>query len=421
MTSEIPSPILIFGDPYTSKNYLVSTKKKYPNIKWVTKSATNDTIDNIRAEAGIVSWDDSIKVLVIQDIPDRTQVRDFLSDLAETHDKNTKIIIWDSNQHIKIDPKEKTIEKTWAEFVDRFKSTKGSKIVNSGEQFTEKNEEDTVTFITNQFLRYNKQISSKNAKLLISIVGRERSMLDSDIKKMVLTAPEVIDADFIIDNAFPSTKEAIIYKLGNALDGNSYEATVNMVERFLANDVNYNVIAEICVKKARWQLAVAYMWSQGVPFSVIPNKLMEMGKFPSVIWHNEEMSESEKRSMSEGLQEKEEMRTFLNRKMGISDNYFKAEKEKKGKSKRSKGVMARKGAEVIPMFFMASQTVDFIKDRVVGNNKITDDLKKKVLNRGTKVYLFVQEKLADIRYGNNPNQDLQEMIRVLMNTNLSAF
>jgi hypothetical protein len=138
---------------------------------------------------------------------------------------------------------------------------------------------------------------------------------------------------------------------------------------------NPNVIAEVFVRKARWQMAVASFWHQGIPFSDIPNRIMDMGKFPSLIWHSEEMDGDEKRIK----------------------------------------------AEVLPMYFMASQTVDFVRDAIVGNKPVTPELKKKVLNRAVTIYLFIQEKLFTVRQGSNPDQDLAEMTRILMNTDLNAF
>ena len=37
------------------------------------------------------------------------------------------------------------------------------------------------------------------------------------------------------------------------------------------------------------------------------------------------------------------------------------------------------------------------------------------------LYLFVNEKLTEIRYGTNPMQDLQEMVKAITNTDLSRF
>jgi hypothetical protein len=418
--SEMPSPILIFGDAYTSKNNLIAARKKYSGLKWVTKSASTDTLNNIRMEAGFASWDDSEKVLLIQDLPNKKNVRDFLVNLASSCPLKTKLIVWDSLCHIKIDPKEKTIEKSWSDFVSSFRGIKGSKVINNGESLTEKTSEGSVEYVISCFEKYKKQIGNKEARLLINIVGFERGMLDSDIKKMSLTCPEKVTSQFILDNAFPTTKEALLYKIGNILDDGSLEDAINLVDRFLASGFNANEIAVIIAKKARWQMIVAQLWCSGLGWESIPNQLMEMGRFPSSIWHNDQMEGSRKRQEAEALQIPENMVKYLNIKEGLPLRYFKPSIDKA--TPKGKTALTRKNAEVIPMYFMAEQTVNFVKNRIVRASKLQpNEIKEKLLNRSIKTYLFMQEKLAEIRYGENPEQDLQEMIKGIMSVGLENY
>jgi hypothetical protein len=272
--------------------------------------------------------------------------------------------------------------------------------------------------VVNRFTQLGKNITVRDAKLLISIVGYDRGMLDSEIKKLNLLAPPQVDSQFIIEYAFPTTKESVLYKVSNVLDAGSYEDAINLVDKFLSSDINQNVIAEIFVKKARWQLASAYLFSTGLYWEEIPEQLMAMGKFPSSVWHDNSKNESDKRREAEVYQTPEGMLKFMSKRLGIPSRCFKIKTEEKAKAKTT---MTRKGAEILPMFFMASQTVDFVK-RIADANKLPpEELKDKLLTRAMKVYLFTQEKLAEIRYRSNPVQDLQEMARVLMNVRLEHF
>jgi len=418
--SEMPSPILIFGDVYISKNNIIASKKKYSNIRWVTKSASVDTLNSIRTEAGVSSWDDKEKILLIQDLPNKKQVRNFLVSLASSCPIKTKLVIWDSLGHIKVDPKEKTIEKSWSEFVTAFRNIQGSKVINNGESLTEKQGDDSLDFVIKSFEKRNKKISFKDARLLLSIVGYDRGMLDSDIKKMILTCPDIVTSQFIIDNAFPTTKEAVLYKIGNILDDGSFESAVNLIERFIASGTNENEIAVIIAKKARWQLIASYLWCTGLGWDSIPNYLMDMGKFPSSIWHNDQMEASMKRREAEPLQTPENMVKYLNMREGIPLRYIRRISEKN--TSKGKTAMSRKNAEIIPMYFMAEQTVNFVKERIVRTSKIPpSEIKVKLLTRAIKTYLFAQEKLAEIRYDSNPEQDLQEMVRAIMSTDLEKY
>ena len=417
--STIPSPILIFGDLYSSKNAIIAAKKKYAELRWVTKSASTDSLDDIRMEAGLASFDDSEKILLIDDLPNKKQTRDFLIDLAGSCTETTKLIIWDSTNQIKVDPKTKTFDKIWGEFLDSFKTIKTHKIINNGETLNEKSSADSVEYVIERFSKFGKEIIIRDAKLLVSIVGYEKGMLDSEIKKLSLVAPAKITSDFILEHAFPTTKESVLYKVSNILDAGSYEDAVNLVDKFINSGINENVIGEIFVKKARWQLATAHFFASGLLWGEIPERLMGMGRFPSKIWWDDERNESDKKRDAEMYQSPEGMLTFMTRKAGLPSRYFKIKVEEKAKVKTT---MTRKGSETLPMFFMASQTVDFVKNQVAANNKLPqEELKTKILTRGIKVYLFCQEKLFNIRTGSNPVQDLQEMARVLMNVRLEQF
>jgi len=241
--------------------------------------------------------------------------------------------------------------------------------------------------------------------------------LESDKKKISLTCPENLTPQFIIDNAFPTSKEALLYKIGNVLDSGSFEDSINLIERFLASGINSNEIAVIIARKARWQMVISYLWCSGLGWESIPNQLMDMGKFPSSIWHNDQMEPSRKKQDAGSLQASENMVKYLNAKEGLPLRYFKSVIGKK--TPKGKTAMSRKNAEVIPMFFMAEQAVNFVRDRIVRPSKLQpSELKTKLLDHSIKAYLFVQNKLAEIRYGNNPEQDLQEMVKRIMSVEL---
>jgi len=414
-----PSPIFIYGDLYVAQNTITSAKKKYPELKWVVKSASTESLESIRMEAGLFSWDDSEKVLLIKEIPDKKAVREFLIDLSSSCADSTKLIIWDSENHVKLDPKTRIMEKTWEEFIETFRGIKGAKIINSGDLLTEKQMDECIDFVIKCFEKHGKEISSYEARILINIVGYDRGLLDSDISKMCITCPNKIDAQFILDNAFPTSKEAVLYKLSNVLDTGTYEDAINMTEQFLNNGINGNVIAEIFAKKARWQMVVAHLWAMGMPWGSISGKLMGMGRFPSAIWYNEEINENEKRSIAEQYQSPDGIIDFLTSKQGIPRRYLKIIEDKKAKIKTT---MTRKGAEIIPMPFMADQYVNTVRNHIVAPNSDVpeQELKKKVLNRAIRVYLFVQEKLANIRYGKNPSQQIQEIIEALKSYKLDS-
>jgi len=431
------SPTLIFGDYYLSKNKIIAIKKKYPHYRWLTFDTASESLDNIRMEAGVATFDDCPKALILENIPNRKLVREFLINLGTTCPEDTKLIIWDSNHQIKVDPKTKIFNKTWGDFIKEFKGISGSKIINNGDHLPNKNPTDSINFVISSFEKCKKEISRDVAKLVVSLVGNNRGFLLSDIEKMALTCSPVVTSEFVIANAYPSSKESALLKFAQALGTGSYENAVFAIERFIESEFNANELAVVMLRQARWQMAASHFWKSGMALKEIPQNLMRMGKFPSFIWHNPNNSYEAKKNQAEEYKTEEKMIEYLVNKNGIPRHYLKLVvpvkvKKKKRRSKKAAKeeptttiINKKKRPEVLPHPFVADQIVQFIFNNIVKKNKregITDiEVREKVFNRSIKVYLFIMDKLTTIRYDTNPMQDLQEMARVLTNTQLDNF
>ena len=426
--ASIPSPILIFGDKYLSRNNIIVTKKKHPDLNWVTLSATSSSLNEIRAEVGTGSWDSQEKVVVIEDIPNRKEVREFLLDIAKNTTEETGIIVVDTKNHIKIDPKTQTFGKTWAPFVRAFKKIDGSTVINNGDPYNDKSRESCVSFVEKAFLKNGVQIKSSEVELVLSIVGYDRGLLLSDIEKMSLTASSPITSEFIIENAFPGSKEAIMYKFSNALDSGLYTEAINSVDEFIdVHGINENVLADMLMKKARWQLAAAYYYYKGASWAEVTEKIMNMGKFPSYVWHHPKLDFQKKSEIAD--QYKDNRAKFLITKQGMPYYCFqelveaskKTIKKTKKTNKPTKATSKKGRAEVIPMKFMASQISSFVRDKIVNPRLSDENIKIKTYKRALKVYLFAFEKLVEIRKGKNPRQSLKDGIRMFVNLNPDNF
>ena len=348
---EIPSPILIFGDPYLSKNTIISIKKKYNNAHWDVISATEQSPDEIRTISCFNQFNNIDKIILIQDIPNRKQIREFLLDLIISTN-NSKFILYDSNNHIKIDPKTKEYPKTWIDFVTTIKNTKNSKIIDNGTDFTDKENMDCIKFVQDCFKRGNKVITDRASMIFIDIVGSNRGLILSEARKLCLNSPNTINEDFVIQNAFPTSSSVILYKFGNSIDSGNISQAISSLEEFLYHGMNIYVLADILAKKVRWQLAAVSLWHDGYSWDEVVDILMDMGKFPSIIWHDNK-SITEKKRMSSAYSSLDFRINFLNETLGVPLAYFNGGEDENGR------------AETIPMRFMAQQTVDFIKQNLL--------------------------------------------------------
>ena len=401
---EMPSPILLIGDKCLCKTNIVAAKKKYFEYEWSELSAKEYDMDQIRAISGTGDFFSHPKAILIFDIPNRKAFRTFLLDLVDESSDKLKFVLWDSNNEIKVDSKKGTFNKTWGNWIKELKKFPNHTLVNNGGDFSDKENAANVRYIQDTFKRFKRKISADNAKLFISIVGRNRGLVLTEVRKMALTCPTVVSTDYIKENAYPSSKEAVLYKFSNALD-EGYEEAISTMEQFLDAGINENLLAEIIAKKARWRMAAIHLWSTGMPWKDVESKLVEMGKFPSAIWHSKKAINGEKKKASEGLDTTEARQKFMIKKLGIPSYYFKVTDKKRA-------------SESLPMPFLATQLVNFIKSKMVfANNKKFDaqHLPAALLTKSINDYLFVVNGLKEIRYAENPRQDLYEMIKIMTN------
>jgi hypothetical protein len=411
--SLMPSPVLIIGDSKLGKDTVVIAKKKYAESHWVTVSASKQTPDEIRMISSIQQIGISKKVVLITELPNKKLIRDFIADLVKSSNDYLRFVIWDSTNAIKIDPK-KGINKTWQEWINGLKTNKGFLLVNNGGDFAENDTSSSTRYVQELFEKRKRTIDLIPAKILVDLVGRKRSMLSSEVAKLCLTAPREVTFEFILDNAFPSSKDAVLYKFGNDLDKN-YRSAVSSLELFLDMGINANVLAQVLVSKARWHLAICHLYSQGRDWNSVRNEVLGMGKFPSCIWHNEKIPSLRKKGMSIELNDPEKFEEFMILKLGIPEGYVDITHPKT----ISKAV---KRGEIIPMPFMADMMISYIKGSLVAPNgsKYTNaDLRSRLLNRAVNVYLSIADDLKEIRYEvDNQTECLHNMVRTWSNNSL---
>jgi DNA polymerase III delta subunit len=405
---EMPSPVLILGDPILSQKNVNSAKKKYNYYKWVTCSFNDNSLDEIRMIAGQGDFFSSKKAIILRDLPNKKDGRSFIIDLVKLSSPNLKFIIWDSENIIKVDSKTKTFNKTWMDFINELKAQSGFTIVNNGGDFDEKDINECVSFIKDKFNYYKINISQENAILFCDIVGKKRSYITTEISKIALTSPKELTREYILENVFASSSEAILYKLGNVLDSYSYSQSLDMLERFKDVGIHPNVLAELMIRKARWQLIIASLWKKGLTWNEIPRKIMNMGKFPSMIWQDNTLMPNEKKKQADGMKELEDKMHFMTKIYGLKEHQFHSLK-KAGKS------------EAMPMEFMAKLACDSMRRNIVSkytNTVPEEEIKKKLEDKMISNYLSISELLKSIRYGETPMNDLHNMVLILTNPKL---
>jgi hypothetical protein len=139
-----------------------------------------------------------------------------------------------------------------------------------------------------------------------------------------------------------------------------------------------------------------------------------MGKFPSCVWHNDQLPAAKKKTLAVNLNNYENLTEFMTRKLGIPGHYLELEPPK---TKTTSKTVKR--GEVIPMPFIADMMIAYARDYVVTHNRKryeNAELKAKVLERAVSVYLTSSDNLKQIRYSfEDQTQCLHEMVKTWTN------
>ena len=419
MKSNFPSPMLIIGDYSLSRENISMVKKKYPQIKWVEFSMESDSMEKIRMMSGSYEMCVDEKIAIIYDIPNKKEAREFLISLVSNPPEDVGFILWDSCGHIKVDDKGKYL-KTWEDFVDKIKEIPNHRIVNKGFDFDDnyKGLQQAIVYVQSEFSRHKKNINDSNAKLFLDLVGTKRSLIYSEIQKLSLLPDTNITEKLLFDACFV-TSESSLYKLQISLNNGDFNQSVNIVSELIGQGFPHIVVADSLMKKMRWSLAIVDLWSKGVSWSDMDSEIMNMGKFPSAIWHDGKLTAPQKQKMASEIVCVEHVKTYMKNELGLPSDFYAPQPNvaKKG----SKGYIT---GETQNTPFVVQKMISFVRNHILAKyeKQIQDKTKLRalVLKRVTRNYLLVSDAMKNMRYVEDSKNTvsienyLDEMIRAII-------
>ena len=401
-----PNPVMLFaGDETLCRRDINKIKACVYDVWWQELSADESSEDAIRTACGSGSIGFENSVILIKDLPNRKHFREFLLNLINTTPSYVRLILWDSHNYIK-DTSHPLV--AWKEFVKSINSIKGSRIIDHGLDFGNKwaDKKVIVQFVVDAFEKNGHSISSDSALLFADLVGNNRAMLLTEVEKLCIIAPKTVSNSFVLDNTFPSSQEAILYKIGELIDNRKTAEAVHKLKEFQDHGVFYGVIVDVLVRKARLQLAASHLWLQGLSDPEISNALIQMGRFPSKVWHSS-MSQGEK--MVKASEAAENVKEYMSKHGGMPVGYF---GELSSECKTSKDGYIY--AEALPHKIVADKAVEFVHRVEFAYKGKVQDYKRQVFYRFIRIYLSVMDSMKKIRYDNTQvDEELSRMVFVL--------
>lgn len=382
----------IFGDSILGSEIINEIKDSYSGYNWSSVCFSRENLKDIKILCKSCGIFDIAKIVLIKDIKNTKEFKDLVLSLTKSTLDNLKIIIWDSSEIINIDPKI-GVNKTWSDFFNKCKVSNNFKFINNGSDFHEKDNIKINNYVRDLFLKNNRRIDKKNIDLFVEIVGKNRGIIYSEVKKLCITAKEEIDKQFILENTFPSSKSFVFYNITNYLD-KSYKASISEMEYLISIGKDPYYIGNLILFKAKWNLAIADLYRQGNDWFNIKDLILKVGKFPSSVWSNDQIPDSKKKKLSDNLKDPRNLKEFMLSAWGCPYYLLDCGTEKRV-------------SDSINSSFIADMMVKSFRYNQVPKTKSKVDL----VNRSLRIYIECCQEIKEIRFGDsNPVICLKNMI-----------
>jgi len=369
-------------------------------------SAKDVDEDMVRTMCGSSLMGFGQTLVILKDLPNRKEYRNFLISLISGLEISVTVVLWDTEQHVK---DIRNPAKVWVEFINTLKGLE-VKMIDKGSDFGTqwKDRTEVIKFVKGEFKRYDRTISDVNAELFGEIVGLGRGMLITEIERLSIAGPKNISEQFILDNAFQSSSAAVLYKLGDLIDKNQIEETMNKIHDFLQIGIYHELIGEVLLRRARTILASGYFWAKGHNDSQNCDMLMNMGKFPSAVWHSSGSS-GEKNQKASKCSSQKGIEWYFSKYLGMPEKYF---GDISPKAKKSKDGFLY--TESLPHRIVAQKAVEFVHRVEQAYRGKTPDIQASVIGRLIDVYLSVSDSLKEMRYDATKSEsELRKMVLTL--------
>jgi DNA polymerase III delta subunit len=395
-----PSLIIVVGDSALGSRFLSNYKRKISGYSWNRIDIKDSSTEDMKIECQESSLFGLKKVTLIRGFKNNKQFRDLISDISDLTSDFSRVIFWDDSEVVKINSKLKA-NNTWESFFNKMKEKEDFLLVNNGSDFSYKEKKEAIKYVLESFCKLGKKIDQDAASIFIEIVGLKRSLILSEVEKLSISSPAQIDREFILNNSFPSSSVSLTYNLSNSLD-KSYSSSISYLEELISHGNDMFYISQIILSKAKWYMVIADLYSSGLDWNNVRLKILEMGKFPSSIWNNDQIKAEEKKALSIKLNNPENLEQFMTRVMGF--RYLSLDIDYKAKV----GTSIKKG-DCIPMPFLADMMIKNVRDNLLRKyfeKYGKEDFKDVLLEDSVRRYIFCCKKSRDIRFAESNRRNL---------------
>jgi len=213
------------------------------------------TPEEIAAELSIFNWEITQRVLVLRGVPDRKEMRDALQHIIPQIPEPHTLVIWDRKGCM--------VGSDWNALRNEIKGY--GQVVQAAAPLSDDaySDHDRFKYVTEAAAKSGQKITPENASLLLSMLGPDRGLIDTEITKLALMSDGDITTELIRSTVLPVAHDYPVYFFYAAFNTGKFSTIMDSAERLLNNGFEYNGLITLAMKQARWQVAAAYLLWQG--------------------------------------------------------------------------------------------------------------------------------------------------------------
>ena len=260
---------MLEGDPELAMTSLLNLKHAWfpqrPNsTEWVElygkqgRTERGYTVSQVVEELTTNNWDNGTKFVVLRGLMNNKEMREALVKIIPQITEPHTLVIWDSKQIIESGRS----NVAWRSLRKMCQSH--GEHIHHLPPLDKLRPDEQLRYVVDAVHKRSRKISSADASLLLELLGPQRALIDSEVDHLVdVTDNEVIQQRDIEESVLPLASDFPVWMFYAAFNSGVYSDIMQSAEMLHKSGFDYQAIAHLAMKQARWQLLTAYYIAVG--------------------------------------------------------------------------------------------------------------------------------------------------------------
>lgn len=285
MSDNLPTVVLVGGDPLLGMNNIVTMKAAWKQVspaglqvfEFCTTTEKNlpKLLNALDGEVSMADWGEAHKVILLRGLSGIKGFREALTKVMCNVAMGNTLVIWDETGVIKDDA-------GWRAFCDLVK--KLGFIADVPPPFAELDKAPWghkvgpkhIKFVVDAMAKRNKKISPKTVEeVFFELVPMDWCYIKGELEKLAeLSSGEHITPEEVRRIVFPCVPGHAIYEYADVFNSGSRDKVLSKYDELIESGISHEVIFSYTTKLLRLQVMAGHLLSYGAP---LPQSLEAMG------------------------------------------------------------------------------------------------------------------------------------------------